>query len=108
MKKIIWLGICLLLAGCYTYQKGVSQQGRSFVERYPKHLSAIEEAVKAKRVICGMTRNEVMSAWGNPSVTKEVEVGGTSYEQWVYENRNRVPGLDTLYFRNGVLVFWED
>jgi hypothetical protein len=54
-----------------------------------------EEAIKTHRVLSGMTKEQVIRAWGQP--TKINYIAGR--EQWVYEGENANDVY--LYFDNG-------
>lgn len=61
----------------------------------------IKKAIREKRVIVGMTPNEVRSAWGWPELTHPVQGIDESTDRWTYRRKGH--GLADLYFRNGIL-----
>jgi len=109
--RIISILLLLSLTGCgLAYRKGIEREGRKFVEKYPAYIWMIERAIKEKRIVPGMTEEEVIKAWGQPTRKGEAQIGRHYYEKWVYERyeNGEFAGTDILYFRKGVLVFWLD
>lgn len=108
-KELIILG--LILTGCgIAYQNKVKTEGREFIEEYPGNKVTIQKAIKEGRVVPGMTMEEVISSRGNPSSKEDIKIGEENYEKWVYETRDKgkLINMDILYFRKGILAFWED
>jgi len=107
---LVMMAGLFLLAGCTTYQKGVEYGGRAFVEKQPGYQESINRAIKAGRVFPGMTVDEVIAARGNPSEHEWIQISGIWYERWVFQEMNgeRTVGVDTLFFRDGTLIFWND
>jgi len=62
----------------------------------------IKKAIREKRVIVGMTPNEVRSAWGWPELTHPVQGIDESTDRWTFRRKGH--GLVDLYFKNGTLV----
>ena len=109
--RVISILLLLFLTGCgLVYQKGIEEEGRKFVEKYPGHIWAIERAIKDGRIVPGMTKDEVILSWGKPNRKEETQIGNYYYEKWVYERDRggKAVGTDILYFRKGILVFWVD
>lgn len=67
----------------------------------PKLPPHIRDAIVQKKVVLGMTLDDVVESWGTPT-KKNISVGeyGRS-EQWIYE------GNRFLYFRSGKLTSWQ-
>jgi len=108
-KEFIILG--LFLTGCgIPYQNRVKTEGREFIEEYPGNEATIYRAIKEKRIVPGMTMEEVVLSRGNPSSKEDIMIGQENYEKWVYETREKekLINRDFLYFRKGILIFWED
>jgi len=113
MKKLKqFFTFCFLIiicTGCgIGYQNKVKTEGREFIERYPGNKITIQKAIKERKIICGMTMEEVVLSWGKPTKREEITLGEENYEKWIYEKREngKLTDLDILYFKNGILVFW--
>jgi len=66
---------------------------------WPEH---IQEAVLQRKIILGMTKQQVELSWGKPErINRSVGTWGVN-EQWVYE------GQRYIYFQNGKLTSWQD
>jgi hypothetical protein len=66
-----------------------------------------EKHIQAKRVMTGMTKDQVLKAWGGPytiNVTHTDE--GVRREEWIYEDWKDASSVSHryLYFEEGVLV----
>jgi hypothetical protein len=59
----------------------------------------IQRAVADRRVVIGMTSEQVLAAWGRPQKINETVTGTHRSEQWVYSD-----GGAYLYFTNGTLT----
>jgi hypothetical protein len=66
-----------------------------------------EKHIQSKRVMVGMTKDQVLKAWGSPytinvSYTKE----GIRREEWIFEDWKSASDIKHryLYFEEGVLV----
>lgn len=65
----------------------------------------LENIMKEKKIIIGMTANQVLLSWGHP-YDKNSSVGSYGrHEQWIY----KVSGFkyDYLYFENGILTSYQ-
>jgi len=77
------------------------EQERMAAVRNKKWPTGIEEAVINKKVLLGMTDEQVQMAWGKPrSINRSVGAWGV-HEQWMY-------GSTYLYFENGKLKSWQE
>lgn len=67
----------------------------------------IENAVAEHKIMLGMTKEQVIMAWGEPDdINKTVTTKGTR-EQWVYGDwSHSKPKF--LYFDNGILTGWQN
>lgn len=67
-----------------------------------KHWSGpITTAVIARKILFGMTREQVRASWGEPDEINRTVTPGDVHEQWVY-------GTQYVYFDNGVVTAWQD
>jgi hypothetical protein len=95
------LGIAALSGRLKRVQAPIQQAVK--VERRRQEINAkpwpetIKQAVLAKRVVIGMTTEQVTAAWGRPTSIDETITRTVRHEQWIY------PGETYLYFTNGVL-----
>lgn len=67
---------------------------------------AIEWAIEDGRVIVGMTKDDVISSWGQPSRAetpsiRPLNVDGLVAATWAYENPHH-----TVYFNSDGIVIW--
>ena len=60
----------------------------------------IRDAIAAKTLVVGMTREEAIESWGKPGKVNSSGGAYGSREQWIYE-RNYV------YFDGGILASWQ-
>jgi len=75
------------------------------IPRRQKELAKIAEirkAISEKRLIRGMTAEQVKSSWGWPDWTHPVSGVNVSTDRWTY--RRKGTGFIDLYFEDGVLV----
>lgn len=77
-------------------------KGREIVEQRAKEARQrrlIKEAIRDKRVMIGMTKEDVIASWGRPSdINRTVRSSGVR-EQWVY--RRKSGNTQYVYIRNG-------
>lgn len=67
------------------------------------HTERINEAIALRKVLIGMTEDELVQSWGNPSKkNKTMSASGTS-EQWVYYRRD-IGDTQYVYVTNGVVT----
>jgi len=67
---------------------------------------AIDRAIEDGRVILGMTKDDVISSWGQPSRAepssiRPLTVDGLVAATWAYENPHH-----TVYFNSDGIVIW--
>jgi hypothetical protein len=60
-----------------------------------------ETAIAEKRVVAGMTREEVRSSWGEPEHINTTTYGQNVHEQWVFS------GSRYVYFEDGVVTSFQ-
>lgn len=66
-----------------------------------------EKHIQSKRVIVGMTREQVLKTWGSPYTIHVSHTNdGTRREEWIYEDWKDASTVKHryLYFEEGVLV----
>jgi hypothetical protein len=67
-----------------------------------KRREAIEKAVSERRVLVGMTSQEVLMSWGQPTkINKTASARGAS-EQWIYR-KQKIGDDQYVYVENGVV-----
>lgn len=67
----------------------------------------IENAVAEHKIILGMTKEQVIMAWGEPDDTNRTVNAQGTREQWIYGDWSRSKPT-FLYFNNGILTGWQD
>lgn len=70
---------------------------------YAEATPQVARAMKNRKVIMGMTREEVVESWGRPHDINRTVYGDHVSEQWVYGDFGPY-----LYFDDGVLTSWQD
>lgn len=66
-----------------------------------------EKHIQNKRVIVGMTRDQVLKAWGSPyTINVSYTKDGIRREEWIFEDWKSAADVTHryLYFEEGVLV----
>lgn len=66
-----------------------------------------EKHIQDKRVMVGMTRQQVLQAWGSPYQTNISHTrDGIRREEWVYEEWKNTSDITHryLYFEEGILI----
>ncbi len=61
------------------------------------------KAILSGRVLPGMTDDQVLVAWGFPTIVRRTSNVGEVREVWVYQS-SRMVGTRYLHFRNGALI----
>jgi len=64
-------------------------------------LNSLEFLISEKKIMIGMTPQQVLRAWGRPLRINESTGARYHHEQWVY------PAHTYIYFQNGVLTSWQ-
>lgn len=70
---------------------------KAYVNARPDMPASHREAIIEQSILTGMTREDVLTAWGRPESKNVTQGKGWRHEQWVY------PGNRYLYFKNGRL-----
>jgi len=65
-----------------------------------KRKDLIDNAILENKIIVGMTTNEVVMSWGQPSKINTTVSGGGRSEQWVYR-REKIGYDQYVYVDNG-------
>lgn len=68
----------------------------------PKWEKAVIEAIKVKKLLPGMTKEQVVASWGAPDDFNRTITKKTSDEQWFYGTTAQ------LYFENDHLMGWKE
>lgn len=63
-------------------------------------------AIQTRDVILGMTRQEVISSWGEPMQREQAGRGTTGHERWTYGSRYNLSGSKTVIFEDGKVAGW--
>ncbi len=82
------------------YEKGEYSK-KNCKEAHPTWSDTICTAVTNKKILIGMTKEQVYESWGYPKKTHRVVSATGVKEQWAF------PGT-FLYFENGILTSWEE
>lgn len=64
------------------------------------------ETLTRGTVMVGMTREDVIWSWGEPTKINDSFVAGSKHEQWVYDRGNFK--AQYLYLENGILKSWQN
>ncbi len=102
VKICLFIVVVSIFSGCSilpSYRAEI--EGRKMITDYRLNKVAVERAIKEKRVIYGMTMEEVIESWGNPDVEHELIINGRLYQSWAYKKGSRTK---IIYFRNGIVV----
>lgn len=112
----------IALGGCVMSQTGraenpVRQQYRQqYLAQHPTLAPEIRQAISAREVIPGMTREQVMAAWGPPASCRRTYGEGARDTVCLYTDRATIIGGPTMYtdqryksvyFQRGVVVDWQ-
>lgn len=65
----------------------------------------IKRAIRGRRVVVGMTSDQVISSWGRPERTSTSMESGFAMEHWIYPGRH---SQRHVYFKNGEVVSFTD
>jgi hypothetical protein len=64
-------------------------------------------AIETRDVVLGMSRNEVVQSWGEPSIREVAGTGEQGHERWTYRSRYSLQRNDrTVIFENGKVAGW--
>lgn len=115
----------LLLAGCsgaglQTHSQILSQQAERYIAANPQLAERTKQDIRLARLHKGMSKNDVVAAWGRPIIVRGSETKGTEY--WYFgcdwphtcsypDEDTDFPLIDEVYesqaqFKDGKLVYW--
>jgi hypothetical protein len=96
---ILSLLLCcsLFFGGCFDSAVQNMQRRQSYARSHPDLEQAIRSAIFNRRVIIGMTQEQVTATWSLPQRVKRNVYSFGVYEQWIY-------GSWYLNFTNGILT----
>lgn len=63
-------------------------------------------AIQARDVILGMTQQEVVQSWGEPSQIEVAGRGERGHERWTYGSRISLNGSRIIIFEDGKVAGW--
>lgn len=67
----------------------------------------VRRAIETRDVVLGMTRQDVLSSWGEPSQREVAGRNGSGHERWVYGSRYSLSGSRTIIFEGGKVAGWQ-
>jgi hypothetical protein len=109
MKKFI--SMILMLVVLVGIVSGVSLKKRQkYVDSHPYLSIEIRQCILGKKIMGGMTCEEVAISWGRPDEINRTVTGGQTNEQWVYvtvRNQFKYKAI-YVYFENGIVTAWQD
>ena len=94
MRRVC-LATVLLLLGCR------STSSNSGTRRTPERAAAYERSIEKEELKLGMSRAEVVRAWGRPRKKDRAKRGGVSVERWWY------PSVFVYFSRDGYVSSWD-
>jgi hypothetical protein len=99
---ILSLLLCcsLFFGGCFDSAAQNMQRRQSYAQSHPDLEQAIRSAIFNRRIIIGMTQEQVTASWGRPQRIKRYVYSFGVYQQWIY-------GSQYLNFKNGVLTSYK-
>lgn len=122
LRSIIWVGvISMFLAGCVSQTH--MKRRMAYVESHPNIESAMKQHIMNGDIALGMTKDEVIASWGEPSQVNRTLLGNVISEQWIYElgyadsktlqpmPRHMATGTGPfvyIYFDNGIVTAIQD
>lgn len=68
--------------------------------------SRVQQAIRTRDVILGMTRQDVMASWGEPNQREMAGRGSNGHERWTYGSRYSLGESRTVIFENGKVAGW--
>jgi hypothetical protein len=68
--------------------------------------SRVQRAIRTRDIILGMTRQDVMQSWGEPSQREVAGRGVSGHERWTYGSRYSLENSRTIIFENGRVAGW--
>ena len=90
----------LFFGGCLGYAPEKVQRRQTYTGNHPNLENVVRYAIFNRRIITGMTQEQVTASWGRPRRVKRNVYSFGVYEQWIY-------GSWYLNFKNGILTAHE-
>ena len=87
----------LFFCGCFDFAAQNVQRRQTYAESHPNLEHAVRNAIFNRRIIIGMTQEQVTASWGRPQRVKRTIYSFGVYEQWIYDGWY-------LNFENGILT----
>jgi len=78
-------------------QIALTEKGQRIKSKNPAWANKVCNTIGEKKISIGMTRDQVIAAWGRPQRINTSTHSWGTHEQWVYDMTNFV------YFRNDVM-----
>lgn len=66
----------------------------------------IKRAIETRDVVLGMTRQQVMTSWGQPQEREVAGRDGSGHERWTYGSKFSLNGSRVVIFENGKVAGW--
>ena len=123
MMRTLLLVLCLMLASCVTmpntgiYENPVSRNHRQqYLAQNPQLAPEVRQAIASRQIITGMSRMDVMAAWGPPKSCSSIFTVTPSQTVCLYADRTTSVVLDrtyhdtdysSVYFESGRVVDWQ-
>lgn len=111
--KTLLVLVFLATTGCAAFSrplmKSDQDSGREYINRHPELTEEIKQAILHGEVIKGMTKDEVIASWGNPSRINEPftnQFGNYYGETWEYNRLLAIPIY--IAFENGIVESVDD
>ena len=97
--RILILLLCcsLFFGGCFDFAPQNVQGQQTYAESHSNLEPAVRYAIFNRRIITGMTQEQVTASWDRPQRVKRKVYPFGVYEQWIY-------GSWHLNFKNGILT----
>jgi len=110
-KKALDVAQCALEHSLRSGDTDKEKEMRDIINKSSVAMSRIDErikkAIKNRRVVTGMSKEDVIKSWGQPRDINRTVTSGCVHEQWCY--RDVLEGTDRyVYFENGVVTSWQD
>ena len=125
-RKIIPIAMAgLVLNGCSgaglkTHAQILSEKAESYIAAHPDLDDRTKQDIRLARLHKGMSKREVIAAWGRPVTVRKYSRAGSEY--WYFgcdwphncsypDEEDRYPLIDEIYesqaeFKGGKLVYW--
>ena len=108
-------------AGLKTHAQILSEKAESYIAAHPELDTRTKQDIRLARLHKGMSKRDVVAAWGRPVAVRKYSRGGSEY--WYFgcdwphtcsypdDDDDLFPQLDEVYqsqaeFKDGKLVYW--